>query len=78
MNPNDQPCPQCPECGRVLHPKHSIVVVSDDDDEPDDYIPDGMPADAFHKDIFAGLYCSGDCILDAITRGWPEYRSMAD
>ena len=37
-----------------------------------------MPVGHYHPDVFAGLYCSGDCVLDAIERGWPEYRNMTD
>lgn len=69
-----EPRPQCPECGRVLHPKYGVIVVSDDDVVSDD-LPAGVP---LHPDptVFAGLYCSGDCVLDAFHRGWPEYRCM--
>lgn len=74
-----EPRPQCPECGNILHPSDGLIVVTDnDDDSPMDAVPDSMPVPAIIADIFAGLYCCPDCILDAIRRGWPEYRCMTD
>ena len=70
----DEPRPQCPECGSGMHPAQGVVIVSDDD-EDDDAIPDGIELKPI-TDIFSGLYCSSDCILDALKRGWPEYRNM--
>lgn len=64
----DEPRPQCPECGLVLRPDQSIFTVSDGNDE----IPAAMPD--VHADVFDGLYCSCDCVLAALDRGWPEFR----
>lgn len=67
--------PHCPECGQALHPRGLLVVVSEAD-EIDESIPDGIPMGEPSGDVFSGLYCSPDCILDALDRGWPEYRCM--
>lgn len=74
VNPSE-PRPQCPECGSILHPRSGLVVVSDDDETEEDRIPDGLELHIL-TDVFSGLYCCGDCVLDAIKRGWPEYRNL--
>lgn len=65
--------PSCPECGRTLDPKARIIVVSDDD-AIDESIPDGL-AMRPDRTVFAGLYCCSDCVIDAIERGYPQYRT---
>lgn len=75
---SSEPRPQCPECGRVMRPSDGVIVVSDNDELLDDIIPDSMPLHPKPVDVFAGLYCCPDCILDAIRRGWPEHRCMTD
>lgn len=66
------PRPQCNECGIPLHPKDDVKFVY----EPGEDIPKGMALQCGWTDIFVGIYCSSDCILDAIARGWPEHRGM--
>ncbi len=58
-----------------MHPRDGVIVVSDNDDL-EDGVPDSMPTRPELVDVFAGLYCRSDCILDALRRGWPEYRCM--
>ena len=62
---SSEPRPQCAECGMVLHPQDDIKVVKD--------ISKGM---SVRQDVFVGVYCCSDCILDAMARGWPEHRSI--
>ncbi len=61
-----------------MHPKDGVIVVSDNEALLDNIIPDSMPTHPDILDVFAGLYCRPDCILDALRRGWPEYRCMTD
>ena len=65
--------PQCPECGSILHPQDSPVVVPD---EGSDSVPNRSPILHPIHDVFSGLYCSDDCVLDAFNRGWPEFRCL--
>jgi len=58
-----------------MRPENGVIVISEDD-ELDDSIPDSMPIHPKPLDVFAGLYCRPDCVLDAIRRGWPEFRCM--
>ena len=74
-----EPRPCCPECGRIIYPECDVYVVSEDHDGYiDDEIPEFMPMSNIHIDIYSGLYCSSNCVLDAVYRGWPEYRSLTD
>lgn len=74
----NEPRPQCPECGCVLRPQqNSLVAVSHGSEEvPNDEIPEGLELDAPFPDVYAGIYCCEDCVIDAFERGWPEFRCM--
>ncbi len=73
----NEPRPQCSECGRVLHPSGAFTIVSEGGPVTDE-LPDAMPIHPDHPDVFTGLYCGSNCVLDAMHRGWPEYRTTLD
>lgn len=77
MEKSSEPRPQCPECGYVIHPEQELIIVSESEGtEIDDSIPDSLPLRPELSDVFTGLYCGADCVLDAMTRGWPEFRCI--
>jgi len=55
----DEPRPTCPECG-------CVVVATEAK-------PYGT-AKSLRERVLEGIYCSADCILDAIKRGYPNNR----
>ena len=59
-DPNENPRPTCPECGRSCHPESSYPYGRAK--EPKDRLLEGI----YHV----------DCLLDAIKRGYPNFRAQ--
>lgn len=59
-DPNQNPRPTCPECGRSCHPETASLYGK---------------AETLKDRLLEGVYCSADHVLDAIRRGYPQDRA---
>lgn len=69
------PRPVCPECGQTLCPTKKHAVITDEQVATDE-LPEGLALNYPEVDmaLFAGIYCSSDCVIDSHTRGYPKHR----
>ena len=75
MKKMTDPRPMCRECGAIVHPATAYVFV---DTEPVQ-VPDKFGIHLLETgDPLVGIYCSEDCILNAIDRGYPAHAVQDD
>ncbi len=65
----ESPRPTCPECGSVIDPRRFVTL-----GDHDTTIPDFFQTSMFRRKTLEGIYCSSDCVLDAVDRGYPDDR----